>query len=94
MNDQPPYKLSEARNEQIFRESILPELLDKSGELHPSVKPTMIVVAGQPGAGKSTAIKGIAEAYKQNGGVLKAVLDDLRENCPDYFACKIIVKQK
>ena len=77
MNDQPPYKLSEAQNEQIFRESILPKLLAKSGELHPSAKPTMIIVAGQPGAGKSTAIEGIAEAHKQRGGVLKAVLDDL-----------------
>jgi hypothetical protein len=42
-----PHQLSPAENARIFREKILPDLLDKNPALRPSDTPTMLVVGGR-----------------------------------------------
>lgn len=79
-----PHKLDPIENERIFREKILPNLLDKNPTLRPSDTPTMLVVGGQPGAGKSNSIKGIEADFAGRDGVLVVDLDALRERHPKY----------
>ena len=45
----------------------------------------MLVVGGQPGAGKSNSIKGIEADFAGRGGVLVVDLDVLRKNHPKYI---------
>jgi hypothetical protein len=79
-----PHKLGPAESERIFKEEILPQLLRKNPTLIPSDIPTMLVVGGQPGAGKSNAINGIKAEFAERGGLLVVDLDALRENHPAY----------
>ncbi|MEU0938977.1 zeta toxin family protein [Embleya sp. NPDC005971] len=46
------YRLDGDEHRRIFREEILPDLLDGAGP--PRERPTVLFIAGQPGAGKST----------------------------------------
>jgi 2-phosphoglycerate kinase len=55
-----PYRLSKVENERIFREEILPEKLKNIGSnLHPVEHPTLVIIGGQPGAGKSRTMGGV-----------------------------------
>ena len=55
-----PYLLSEAENERVFREEILPKWLKDAGSsLHPVEHPQMVIISGQPGAGKSRTMGGV-----------------------------------
>lgn len=78
------HKLDPVENERVFREKILPNILDNNPALRPSSAPTMLVVGGQPGAGKSNSIKGIEAEFAGRGGVLVVDLDALRESHPKY----------
>ncbi len=79
-----PHKLDAAENERVFRERILPNILKNNSALLPSDTPTMLAVGGQPGAGKSNAIKGIEAEFAGRGGLLVVDLDALRENYTGY----------
>ncbi len=79
-----PHKLDPAENERVFRERILPNILKNNSALLPSDTPTMLAVGGQPGAGKSNAIKGIEAEFADRGGLLVVDLDALRENHPKH----------
>jgi hypothetical protein len=79
-----PHKLDPAENERVFRERILPNTLKNNSALLPSDTPTMLAVGGQPGAGKSNAIKGIEAEFADRGGLLVVDLDALRENHPKH----------
>ncbi|MGH8079796.1 MAG: zeta toxin family protein, partial [Lysobacter sp.] len=85
MDERRKYELGQVESEQRFRESILPTLLERTPELHPSDKPIMVVVGGQPGAGKSTSIRSIAVELASHGGVIQANVDALREFHPKYL---------
>lgn len=86
MPDRDEYKLSEERNEKIFQERVIPFLRDeatKGGtELRKSDSPTMVLVGGQPGAGKSTSIAAVEQEMKGRGGVMNIAADDLRQFHP------------
>jgi Ni2+-binding GTPase involved in maturation of urease and hydrogenase len=79
-----PHRLDTTENERIFREEILPEKLRNNPGLLPSDTPTMLVVGGQPGAGKSHSITAIKEDFSSRGGVLVVDLDAVRENHTAY----------
>lgn len=79
-----PYRLEPIENERIFREQILPDILNKNPTLRPNDTPTMLVVGGQPGAGKSHSINEIKAEFAGRSGVLIVDLDALRENHPAH----------
>jgi len=60
-----PYRLSEAKNEKLFREKILPKWLEKSDpNLRPVEHPTIvIIIGGQPGVGKSRTMGGVEREF-------------------------------
>ncbi|MDR1076669.1 MAG: zeta toxin family protein, partial [Xanthomonadaceae bacterium] len=86
MDNRLKYKLSDIQSAYIFEHDILPQVLRKAGPLEPSSKPAMMIVGGQPGAGKSQSIEAITEEFAQHGGVIQANVDDLREFHPQYHA--------
>ncbi|MDP9930625.1 zeta toxin family protein [Variovorax paradoxus] len=80
-----PYRLSEVENERIFREEILPEKIKNIGSnLHPVEHPTMVIIGGQPGAGKSRTMGGVERELTHQGGALKISPDDFREYHPAF----------
>lgn len=80
-----PYRLSEAENERFLREEILPEWLKRAGPaLHPVEHPTMVIIGGQPGAGKSRTTGGVERELMHQGGALKISPVDFREHHPDF----------
>jgi len=84
MDDRDKHKLTPEQSRHLFQEEILPALLEDTPGLQPSDKPTMVVVGGQPGAGKSTSIGHIEAELASRGGVLQANVDALREFHPEY----------
>jgi hypothetical protein len=82
MADRQEYKLTEAEHELIFRRDVLPYLLATSSELKPSETPMMVIVGGQPGAGKSRSIESVKLDLSSHGGVLEIAADDLRKFHP------------
>ena len=79
-----PHKLDPAENERVFREEVLPRTLGRNPTLRPSESPTMLVVGGQPGAGKTNSINSIKADFTERGSVLVVDLDALRERHPKY----------
>ena len=80
-----PYLLSEIENERIFRARILPKQLERAGSgLHPVEHPTMVIIGGQPGAGKSRTMGGVERELTHQGGALKISPDDFREYHPAF----------
>jgi pantothenate kinase-related protein Tda10 len=75
MDDRDKHKLTPEQSRHLFQEEILPALLEDTPGLQPSDKPTMVVVGGQPGAGKSTSIGHIEAELASRGGVLQANVD-------------------
>jgi len=86
MSDRLEHKLSEALNERLFREKVVPFLLDEARKKgltpHPSEHPTMVMVGGQPGAGKSKSMGAVESEFRGRGGVLTIAADDLRDFHP------------
>jgi predicted ABC-type ATPase len=80
-----PYLLSEAENERGFREEILPRWLERAGpNLHSVERPQMVIIGGQPGAGKSRTMGGVERELMHQGGVLKISPDEFREKHPNF----------
>lgn len=66
MDERRKYELSQAESERVFRQQILPKLLEDSPGLTPFNKPTIVVVGGQPAVGKSASIGRVAiEPYSK-----------------------------
>ncbi|WP_146104156.1 zeta toxin family protein [Nonomuraea solani] len=65
----------------IFEDVIIPEMLTGATR---SPEPTMIVVGGQPGAGKSTTIARLHEGFRDRGGILQIIMDEYKRFYPDY----------
>jgi len=81
--DRQEYKLSERENERIFQEDIKPYLIATAvGELQRQDEPTMVMVGGQPGAGKSRSMDSVKTDLEKAGGVMEIAADDLRKFHP------------
>jgi UDP-N-acetylglucosamine kinase len=80
MSDRQEYRLSEAENEKIFQNDVKPYLLATASlGLSRSEEPTMVIVGGQPGAGKSRSIDSVRLDLERSGGVVEIAADDLRK---------------
>lgn len=83
MSDRQEYRLSEAENEKIFQNDVKPYLLATASlGLSRSEEPTMVIVGGQPGAGKSRSIDSVRLDLERSGGVMEIAADDLRKFHP------------
>lgn len=61
----------------IFEERIVPEQLDIPGRATAARgRPRLVVALGQPGAGKSTAIRTIAGSFRERGGAVPLIADN------------------
>ncbi|MBF8184531.1 zeta toxin family protein [Nonomuraea sp. K274] len=77
----PDHVLTEEEHRRIFHERIVPSML--SGATR-SIEPTMIVVGGQPGAGKSTTIARLHDDLQDRGGAVRIIVDDYKAFHPGY----------
>lgn len=81
-----PGQLSEARNERIFRTEILPDYLPD--DIGNAERPTLIVLGGQPGSGKTAVLTAVHAELEQSDPVIRIVGDDLRSYHPDYITAQ------
>ncbi|WP_433511910.1 zeta toxin family protein [Nonomuraea sp. CA-143628] len=82
--NQPPafhHAPTERELKTIFEKRIVPEMLTGATR---SAEPTMIVVGGQPGAGKSTTIARLHDGFHDRGGVLQIIVDEYKQFYPEY----------
>ncbi|MDR1709137.1 MAG: zeta toxin family protein [Candidatus Accumulibacter sp.] len=77
------YRLGEAEHQAIFEQRILPRLF---GDAKPTGAPTIVILGGQPGAGKSGLIDAALDELAPRGGATAIVGDDLRAYHPRYRA--------
>ena len=83
-DDQASGPLSLARNESIFRNDILPDYLPEA--MRPAGRPRMILLGGQPGAGKTAVLIASQTELEQSGPTIRIVGDDLRSYHPQFRA--------
>lgn len=76
--------LSEDQNERIFRTEILPDYLPH--DIGKAEHPTLIVLGGQPGAGKTALLIGSHAELAQSGPAIRIGGDDLRSYHPRFVA--------
>lgn len=75
------YQLSEAANERIFRDRIVPGLLEGATRQQ---NPVVVFVGGQTGAGKTATTQMIASVLQQRGRFLNVNMDFYNPLHPDY----------
>lgn len=78
-------RLSEAQNEHIFRTEILPDYLPSDIGMADRT-PTLIVLGGQPGSGKTAVLTASHTELEQTGPTIRIVGDDLRSYHPGFVA--------
>lgn len=78
-------RLSEAQNEHIFHTEILPDYLPEDIGT-PDRPPTLIVLGGQPGSGKTAMLTASHTELEQTGPTIRIVGDDLRSYHPGFVA--------
>jgi hypothetical protein len=83
-DDQASGPLSPERNESIFRNDILPDYLPET--MRPAARPRMILLGGQPGAGKTAVLIASQTELEQSGPTIRIVGDDLRSYHPQFRA--------
>lgn len=76
--------LSPERNESIFRNDILPDYLPET--MRPAERPRLILLGGQPGAGKTAVLIASHAELEQYGSTIRIVGDDLRSYHPQFLA--------
>lgn len=72
--------LTEIQLREIWQQRVRPAELDESF-VPTSAEPTLVIVGGQPGAGKS---RSVARALKQFTGITPVMGDDFRKYHPAY----------
>ncbi|RJG39925.1 zeta toxin family protein [Mesorhizobium sp. DCY119] len=82
--DQESGPLSLERNESIFRNDILPDYLPH--EVGRAGRPRLIMLGGQPGAGKTAVLIASHAGLEQSGPTIRIVGDDLRSYHPQFLA--------
>ncbi|MFF9070552.1 zeta toxin family protein [Streptomyces sp. NPDC014891] len=75
------HRLPEAENQRIFRERIVPDLLEGRS---PQTTPTVVFLVGQPGAGKSRVTEMVAAALNRHGGFADIDSDLYKPYHPAY----------
>lgn len=83
-DDQASGPLSPETNESIFRNDILPDYLPET--MKPAGRPQMILLGGQPGAGKTAVLIASHAELDQSGPTIRIVGDDLRSYHPQFRA--------
>ncbi len=76
--------LSLARNESIFRNDILADYLPEA--IRRADRPRLILLGGQPGAGKTAVLIASHAELGQAGSTIRIVGDDLRSYHPQFLA--------
>lgn len=76
--------LSPERNESIFRNDIVPDYLQDA--MRAVGRPRLILLGGQPGAGKTAVLIASHAELEQSGATVRAVGDDLRSYHPQFLA--------
>ncbi|MGK9086593.1 zeta toxin family protein [Brucella intermedia] len=76
------YALSEAQHERIFRNIIVNDYF--APEAKASIRPTDIILGGQPGAGKTSLLKPAERDLNALGNTITINGDDLRVFHPQY----------
>lgn len=79
------YTLDESEHERIFREDIVPKVLGRNHHPESTLHPSLTLVGGQPGAGKSNTINAVRAQSSSQGGLLVIDVDQLREFHPDHL---------
>ncbi|WP_460233340.1 zeta toxin family protein [Agrobacterium radiobacter] len=82
--DQSSGPLSRERNESIFRNDILPDYLPTT--MTPAERPRLILLGGQPGAGKTAVLIASHAELEQSGSAIRIVGDDLRSYHPQFLS--------
>ncbi|HEV7247565.1 MAG TPA: zeta toxin family protein [Shinella sp.] len=82
--DQASGSLSLERNESIFRNDILPDYLPH--EMGRAGRPRLILLGGQPGAGKTAVLIASHAELERSGPTIRIVGDDLRSYHPNFLA--------
>ncbi|MGV4891736.1 zeta toxin family protein [Streptomyces viridosporus] len=77
------HRLPQEKNERIFRERIVPNLLQGRT---PQDTPTVVFLVGQPGAGKSRVTEMVAAQLNQHGGFVDVDSDLYNPYHPAYAA--------
>jgi predicted kinase len=81
--DQASGPLSPERNESIFRNDILPDYLPEA--MRQAGRPRMILLGGQPGAGKTAVLIASHVELDEAGMTIRIVGDDLRSYHPQFL---------
>lgn len=76
--------LSPERNESIFRNGIVPDYLPDA--MRATGRPRLILLGGQPGAGKTAVLIASHAELEQSGATVRVVGDDLRSYHPQFLA--------
>ncbi|WP_413990698.1 zeta toxin family protein [Labrys okinawensis] len=76
--------LSPERNESIFQKDILRDYLPEG--MGRSEQPRLILIGGQPGAGKTAVLTASHHELAQSGPTIRIVGDDLRSYHPQFLA--------
>ncbi len=69
--------------EEIFQQVIVPDYLLRSSP-QPQQRPEVVLLGGQPGAGKSTTAAQFQRRFADRGGLVWVTWDDFRPFHPDY----------
>jgi hypothetical protein len=77
------YGLSAAKLEEIFQRIIVPDYLLRSGP-ESQQQPEVVLLGGQPGAGKSTTAFQLQREFADRGGLVCVTWDDFRPFHPSY----------
>ncbi|UXN57731.1 zeta toxin family protein [Phyllobacterium zundukense] len=78
-----PGLLSAERNERIFRHDVLPDYLPE--EMGRAARPRLILLGGQPGAGKTAVLIASHSELAKAGPTIRIVGDELRSYHPDFL---------
>jgi predicted kinase len=82
--DQTSGPLSPERNESIFRNDVLPDYLPAT--VTPAERPRLILLGGQPGAGKTAVLIASHSELEHTGSTIRIVGDDLRTYHPQFLS--------
>lgn len=75
--------LSKEQSSNIFKQILLPEILRKAKAMQVQ-RPEVVMLGGQPGAGKSGLQTDVTSEMKQKNGAIEIIGDDLRPYHPNY----------
>ena len=80
-SDPDRHRLAPEQHRAIYADRIAPRLFRTAS---PVETPTAVVLGGQPGAGKSAMIAQAAQDFREAGGIVRIIGDNLRSFHPGY----------